>query len=78
MDSKPVYGYKLHKRFAPYFGFSYRGAYEPVTIPEYILLDMFEKPFIPANEWVSILRAKTSDNEDAQLLLPFLRSELDD
>ncbi|ESZ36531.1 hypothetical protein X732_23545 [Mesorhizobium sp. L2C066B000] len=30
----PLVGYRLHKRFAPYFHFSYRGAYEIVRIKE--------------------------------------------
>jgi hypothetical protein len=32
-DPRPrIIGFRLHRRFAPYFGFSYRGAYEPVSL----------------------------------------------
>lgn len=75
-ETPKVTGFRLHRRFAPRFMFSYRGAYEPVRLTEDVLFQIClgasdTKP----NDWAKQFAKKVGSAEDLQLSLP-LRSEV--
>lgn len=67
---RPGVAYRLHRRFAPYFRFSYRGAYEPVRLD----LDHLSQLCRPDNplttdQWLKPLVARSPIEIDNQLML---------
>lgn len=60
--ARKINGFRLHRRFAPKFGFSYRGAYEPVSISaDYIATLCAPGSEVMPDEWlVSALQSSSS------------------
>ncbi len=74
-----VNAYRLHRRFAPHFRFSYRGAYEPVRLPAEQLAQICRVgSSVTTDVWVKALSAKHPLWDDEQLLLPLPRDFADD
>ena len=68
---KKFQGFRLRRRFAPKFGFSYRGAYEPVPLE----IDFFEAVLKPnptntIQSWLTKMRVSRSSVDSDQLDLP--------
>jgi hypothetical protein len=64
-----ISGFRLHRRFAPRFMFSYRGAYEPVKLTEDMLYQIcIGSPDVDADEWAKQFARRTSSS--SQLTLP--------
>jgi hypothetical protein len=71
---RQISGFRLHRRFAPHFMFSYRGAYEPVRLTEDLLYQIcIGSPEADADEWAKQFAWRTSSS--SQLTLP-LASEV--
>lgn len=68
-EAPKISGFRLHRRFAPHFMFSYRGAYEPVKLTEDILYQMcIGSPEIDADDWAKQFARRS--NLGSQLTLP--------
>jgi hypothetical protein len=68
--SKTLVGVRLHRRFAPFFMFSYRGAYEPVRVSsEYLALLCAADSDITPDVWVAGVAPPEADSTE-QLSLP--------
>ncbi|TPI28301.1 hypothetical protein FJW08_21235 [Mesorhizobium sp. B3-2-1] len=66
-----ISGFRLHRRFAPRFMFSYRGAYEPVKLTEDILYQIcIGSPEVDADDWAKQFARRP--NSSSQLTLPLL------
>ncbi|MGP9820030.1 ORC-CDC6 family AAA ATPase [Salinarimonas sp. NSM] len=75
---KPISGFRLHRRFAPRFLFSYRGAYEPVRLSvEYLSRVCLPGADLTPDQWVAGL-VKDAPEEVEQLLLPLIARSDDD
>jgi hypothetical protein len=71
-DPRPrIIGFRLHRRFAPYFGFSYRGAYEAVSLQVEDLWPLCDR-LRPADPkvWASQMATKKGKFAVSQLDLP--------
>jgi hypothetical protein len=63
--------YRLHRRLAPHFHFSFRGAYEPITISvENMALLCGQRGRITPKNWAESLSRMPTEPEDVQLVLP--------
>jgi hypothetical protein len=63
--------YRLHRRLAPHFHFSFRGAYEPITISvENIAVLCGQRGRITPKDWAESLSRTPSEPGDVQLVLP--------
>jgi hypothetical protein len=73
-----VITFRLHRRFAPHFRFSYRGAYEAVVVSPLDLWLLCD-PAVPANPklWAEQMSKRVS-SFDAQLSLRFLSEDSDE
>jgi hypothetical protein len=70
-ETPKITGFRLHRRFAPRFMFSYRGAYEPVRLTEDVLFQIcLGAPETKANEWAKQFAKKVGSAENLQLSLP--------
>jgi hypothetical protein len=71
-SSGTLTGVRLHRRFAPYFMFSYRGAYEPVRVStKYLAILCAAEPEITPDAWVAGVATLEADTME-QLSLPLL------
>lgn len=71
--------YRLHKRFAPYYRFSYRGAYEPVRLRlESLGMICRQSNPISADSWLQTIGQSSGPAGLEQLALPWQRSSDDD
>jgi hypothetical protein len=71
-------GYRLHRRFAPYFRYSYRGAYEPVRLDiEHLAPLCHLENAQSVEQWLKPLTARGFSVADKQLMLA-LRPEDDE
>lgn len=69
----PLSAFRLHCRFAPYFGFSYRGAYEDVAVKadDIVSLCRSDPPVDPV-QWAERLAGYQSEPKNTQQIpLPF-------
>ncbi len=66
---KRVLSFRLHRRFAPYFGFSYRGPYEPVSLPMEAVQQILANPIdIDPRGWAqSVYHAISPDDRAPEL-----------
>lgn len=73
-----IIGFRLHRRFAPYFGFSYRGAYEPVSLQVEDLWPLCDR-MRPADPkvWAGQMAHKRGRTGISQLDLP-IPGEIDE
>ncbi|MCC4296627.1 ORC-CDC6 family AAA ATPase [Aurantimonas coralicida] len=72
-SSSTLTGVRLHRRFAPYFMFSYRGAYEPVRVSTHYLANLCAiEPEIMPDAWVASVAPLEIDISE-QLSLPLTR-----
>ncbi len=65
-----IVAYRLHKRLAPHFRFSYRGAYEPVQLNCDILAELCRATTASAFDSLVQTLLQQSEGTDTQLLLP--------
>jgi len=65
--------FRLHRRFAPHFRFSYRGAYEPVSIDLRDLARLCrESPVVDPQSWAENLGGSTRSSSASQFMLPLV------
>lgn len=68
-EAPKISGFRLHRRFAPRFMFSYRGAYEPVKLTEDSLYQVcIGSPEVDADDWAKQFARRPTSN--SQLSLP--------
>ncbi|WP_425348650.1 hypothetical protein [Rhizobium bangladeshense] len=69
-ETPKITGFRLHRRFAPRFMFSYRGAYEPVRLTEDVLFQVCVGALdTKADEWARQYARKIGSSEARQLSL---------
>lgn len=74
-SSGTLTGVRLHRRFAPYFMFSYRGAYEPVRVStEYLAILCAADSDITPDAWVAGVAPQEPDTI-VQLSLPLIEDD---
>lgn len=62
-DQVSTYSYRLHRRFAPYFGFSFRGPYEAIRLPIDDFAEICERPGEVVTEtWVRKVYSKITED----------------
>jgi hypothetical protein len=70
-EAPKISGFRLHRRFAPRFMFSYRGAYEPVKLTEDFLYQVcIGSPDINADDWAKQYARRPASS--SQLTLPLM------
>lgn len=63
-------GLRLHRRFAPKFRFSYRGAYEPISLSKDYLATLCDPVAVPSvDDWVDDLSKRLIASPEEQLSL---------
>lgn len=74
MDRRPVGEdrFTLHRRFAPLFGFSYRGPYEPVALPVDAIASIYEDAdSFSVDSWVNTVVSLVLSSTPDQISLNF-------
>ncbi len=72
-------GYRLHRRFAPHFRFSYRGAYETIRLDGPLLAEICRRTGTSKSEaWRSLLSVSSPISDHMSLELPWPEELLDD
>ena len=69
---KMLLGYRLHRRFAPHFGFSYGGPFSPVFVPIEDVQEICVDPdSVDVDEWVRRVEGKVRIRSDTQHVFDF-------
>jgi hypothetical protein len=75
-----IVSFRLHRRFAPHYRFSYRGAYEPVILDVDDLASLLDRGNKADSEsWAKQMATRYSRQEETnQLQLPFVKGSFDE
>lgn len=64
--------FRLHRRFSPFFRFSFRGAYEPVRLtPQDVATLCLESETVSAFTWAKRMAGLSDQQDNTQMPLPF-------
>lgn len=71
--------FRLHRRFSPHFRFSFRGAYEPITLDPRDIIKLCQGPqSVDPLLWAETLAGAAHAPDDPQFMLPFAENLEDD